>query len=268
MAAFASPTRGPPVRYVFEMIREGWNLQPYDPYLPHEIALTEHLALWSTGIALLLGAVPAYLLGVRTSGLSRRGLIIANAGLGLPAVAVGGFLVVLLPGQQPWGGEWLFSFNAIVLGQTLISFPIIVAITAAAIRGLPDGLVEQARAYGASGWHLGVFVFREARIGVTTAVILSAGSAIAEVGAVTILGGNYQLSLATVSSQILNDVDVTSGGSFAGVLSTPAAVEHSIVALKMILVLGVALTIVQQWGSVSQRLRRRPVRVETDGSLV
>jgi tungstate transport system permease protein len=238
------------MRYVIEMIREGWNLIPYDPHLRGETLRTLRLAFESTAIALVVGAVPAYLIGVRTSRPARWGLTVANAGLGVPAVGVGVFLFLILPGHTPWGGFW-YGMNGMVLGQTILALPIVVALGAAAIRGLPNGLIDQARAFGASGWRLAMFAFREAKIGVLTALILALGSAIAEVGAVTILGGNSEGVTTTLSSEILNEVD---SGGFAG---TAGAVEHAIVVLGLMLVLAVILTVIQQWGKGQRRARLR-----------
>jgi len=241
------------VRYVIEMIREGWNLIPYDPDLRAETIRTLRLAFESTGIALLIGVVPAYLIGVRTSRPARWGLTIANAGLGVPAVGVGVLLFLILPGHTPWpgGGLW-YGMSAMILGQTVLALPIIVALGAAAIRGLPDGLIDQARAFGASGWRLAIFAFREAKIGILTAIILALGSAIAEVGAVTILGGNAERSTTTLASEILNEVN--GDGGFAG---NAGAVEHAIVVLGLMLILAVMLTVIQQWGAIQRRGRLR-----------
>jgi tungstate transport system permease protein len=244
------------VQFLLEMIRQGYNLIPLDPYLQLEIQTTLRLAFYSTGIAILIGVVPAYLIGVRTARLSRWGLIVSNAALGLPSVSVGIVLFISLPGNTPWGPGW-FGINAMILGQTVLATPIIIALSAAAIRGLPDGLIDQARAFGAYGWRLGAFAFREARIGILTAIIVSIGAAIGEVGAVVILGVNQEDANATVSSDILNDIGPHAGTGFAAqsrgaAAGVPAAVEHSIVVLAMLIPLGVILTIVQQWGRNSR----------------
>jgi ABC-type tungstate transport system substrate-binding protein len=121
-----------------------------------------------------------------------------------------------------------------------------------AIRRLPDGLFDQARAYGAPGWRLGVFALREARVGAVTAVIVAMGSAIAEVGAVTIIGGNSTVGTATLASQILNDVNILPVGD-------AQAVEHLIVLLGLMAGLGVVFTLSQQWDSRFARRRGQPL---------
>jgi len=245
------------------MLVEGVRLLPHDPYLGELIVRTLRLAAESTLVALILGLPLACAVGVGRSRRSGWGLMLANAGLGLPPVAVGVYFFLLLSGYgTPWGGAWLNTMNGMVLGQTVLALPIVVAIAAVAIRGLPDGLIDQARAFGASGWRLGLFALREARVGVLTAVILAFGSAIAEVGAVTLIGGNSENSTSTLASQVITDVEGAGG--------IPAAVEHVIVLMAMTLALGVAFTIAQHWGTGTsrRRARERDVAAEQDVASV
>jgi tungstate transport system permease protein len=245
------------MQFILEQIREGFRLLHTDPDLHGEIQRTLRLAFEATAIALLLGAIPAYRIGVRRTRGARWGLVVANAGLGLPAVGVGILLVFLLPNVTPWGGQWYGTVDGMIAGQTVLALPIVVALGAAAIRGLPDGMIDQARAYGASGWRLALFAFREAKLGVLSAVILALGSAIAEVGAVTVLGGNNEFLTTTLSSEILNDISNT--GVNPGI---PAAVEHALAVLALMMVLAAFLTLVQQWGAV----QRRRLSAEPPGS--
>jgi tungstate transport system permease protein len=238
------------VRYVIEQFILAFRLIRYDPDLHALTERTLHLAFESAGLALLIGAVPAYLIGVRTTRLSRWALILANTGLGLPAVAVGIFLVLLTP-------EWFGTFTGMVAGQAVLSLPIIIALGAAAIRGLPDGLLDQARAYGATEPRIALLAVREAQIGILTAIIIALGSAIAEVGAVTIIGGNYEQQTATLASEILNDF--IGHGFIAGIGedAIPPMVEHAMVVLGLLLILAAILTLAQQWGTLQRRQQRR-----------
>jgi tungstate transport system permease protein len=121
------------VRFVLEQIRESFRLLRYDPQLHPLIGRTLHLALESTGIALVIGLLPAYLIGSRQSRWARWAHTLANVGLGLPPVAVGVLLVPMLPGRTPWGGNWVGTMNGMIYGQTLLALPIIVALGATAI---------------------------------------------------------------------------------------------------------------------------------------
>jgi len=244
------------VQFLFEQIREAFRLLRYDPQLHPLIGRTLHLALESTVIALAIGLLPAYLIGSRHARWARWAHTLANAGLGLPPVAVGVLLIPMLPGQTPWGGNWVGTMNGMIYAQTLLALPIIVALGATAIRGLPEGLIDQARACGASGWRLAALAFREARIGVLTAVIYALGAAIAEVGAVTVIGGNNLNVTTTLSSEILNDIQGHGFTAFYGD-GLPPSLEHAMVVLVLLLILASILTTVQQWGKLRRRRQRR-----------
>jgi tungstate transport system permease protein len=235
------------------MLRQGFGLLGHDPALDDLIANTLRLAIESTAIALLLGLPLAYWLSARATRARGIGRTIANAGLGLPPVGVGVYAFLLLPGTAPWGGYWLGTWNAVILVQTVLALPIVVALCATAFLRLPAGLIDQARAFGASGWRLALFVVREAKVGVISAVILSMASAIGEVGAITIVSSNAAVSpTVTLAVSVLNDQ--ARGGGVNRTDYVAFSVEHAIVMLAMLLVLGGLLTIVQQWGT---RPRRR-----------
>jgi tungstate transport system permease protein len=237
------------VEFVFEMFRQGVNLLDHDSALAGETVRTIQLAGWSTLIAAILGFPTACAIGLGRAHVSRGALTIANAGIGLPPVGLGVICYLLLPdATMPWGGSLRGTMSGMVVGQTLLAIPVIVALGAIAIRRLPHGLVDQARAYGATGWRLGMFALREARVGAVAAVIVAMGSAIAEVGAVTIIGGNAYNTTATLASQILNDVNNAAH-------PVASAVEHLLVLLALMLVLGVAFTLFQQWDGRFARRR-------------
>ena len=175
----------------------------------------------------------------------------ANAGLGLPPVVLGVFLALLLQPASPLGGlEWSSTIQAVFVAQVLLALPIVVALSASAIAGLPDGLLTQARAYGASWPARALLALCEAWVGVLVTVIAALGSAVAEIGAVVIVGGNIRQQTTTLASNVLLDL---SAGDPVG------ATADIIVLLAVVLVLGGSLTLVQQ--HESRRRRRRAVAV-------
>jgi tungstate transport system permease protein len=199
---------------------------------------TIRLALESTAIALVIGVPVGVRLGEGRTRLRRVGLTLANTGLGLPPVVLGVALALLLTPAGPLGGlRWLYTQPAVVFAQVLLALPIVIALTAAAVGALPAGLLDQARAFGASWPRRMVFAVREARVGVLTAVMTAFGSALAEVGAVVIVGGNVAGHTNTLASTVLLDL---SGSDPAG------ATAHVIVLLALVAVVGLALTWIQQ----------------------
>jgi tungstate transport system permease protein len=147
-------------------------------------------------------------------------------------------LILLLPGGVLGSLRFEFTLRGVYIAQTLLALPFIIALVPAAIQGLPPGLLQQARALGAGRVQLAVLALREARIGVLAAVIAAFGSAIAEVGAVVIVGGNIEGQDQTLGSAVLQQI--TDSADY------PAAIAIGLVLLVLILILMAALTVLQQ----------------------
>jgi tungstate transport system permease protein len=214
--------------------------------------VTIRVAVISTACALVIGLPLGVGLGLgRFRG--RRALqLIANASLALPPVLVGVFVLLLLLPQSILGGLQIeFTLRGVYVVQTLLSIPYIVALTPAAIRGLPDGLLDQARAFGAGRVALARLALREARIGVLAAVIAALASTLSEVAAVIIVGGNIENHDQTLTSAIVSQVNDYD--------NIPYALAIAIVLLALILVLMGVLTVMQQRGrGLSLHFRARP----------
>jgi tungstate transport system permease protein len=202
------------------------------------VGITLRLAFWSTLCALVVGLPLGLGLGLGRFRGRRAGLALANAGMGLPPVVVGLVVALFLFRGAPLGGlNLLYTLNGVILAQTLLALPLVVALTAAAVQALPAGLLDQARALGASRWQVGALALREARIGVLAAAIAAMGSAFAEVGAVVLVGGNIEGDTQTLASAVLVRV---SAGEYGRAIALGA------ILLGLILVLSAALTVAQQ----------------------
>ena len=178
------------------------------------------------------------------------GLVLANAGLGLPPVIVGlVFVLLTLPTTGPLGGTgWLFTLHGVYVVQTVLAFPVIVALTSASIRAVSPGLLDQARAFGANRVQVATLAVREARVGILAAIIAAVGSALSEVGAVTLAGGNILNYDQTLASAALEEVNAA---HFVNALAI------GIVLLGLILIVTAALTILQHRGGQAARIRNR-----------
>ncbi|HEV3056121.1 MAG TPA: ABC transporter permease [Solirubrobacteraceae bacterium] len=210
-----------------------------DAYIFGLLWVTLKVAAVSTAIALAIGLPLGLTIGLgRFRG--RRALhILANASLALPPVIVGLFLLLLLLPAGVFGSLHIaFTLKAVYVAQTILALPYIVALTPAAIQGLPPGLLAQARALGAGRVQLSALALREAKLGVLAAVIAALGSALSEVGAVVMVGGNIQNYDQTLASAVLQQV--TDYNSY------PYAIAIGIVLLALIVLLIGGLTVVQQ----------------------
>lgn len=229
------------MKFLWQGLRQAWHLiVTGDPYIEHLAWVTFEVAAVSTAIALLLGLPIGLALGLGRFRGRQLGLIVANSGLMLPPVVVGLVLSLLMFPEAPLGRfHLLFTLKGVFIAQTLLALPIVIALTASAVRAVPPGLLDQARAFGAGTTQVWVFALGEARIGILTAAIAAVGSALSEVGAVVLVGGNVQGDDQTLASATIQAVNA---GHFAD------AMAIGIVLLGLILIVTAALTFVQQRG--------------------
>lgn len=160
------------------------------------------LSLRVSGTALIFSTLIGIPLGV-LMGLSRffgRRLVIAvlYTGMGFPPVVIGLFVYLLLSNSGPLGSlnlsfiPELFTPAAMVIAQSVISFPLVAGFTMAAVMGVDPQLRQQIQALGATKRQTALTVLAEARVGVVVSIIAGFGSIISEVGAVMLVGGNIE----------------------------------------------------------------------------
>lgn len=153
------------------------------------------LSLRVTGSALALCTLTGVPIGA-VLGLTRipgRRLVTAllYTGMGLPPVVVGLFVYLLLSRSGPLGFlGWLFTPRAMILAQTIISFPLVAGLTMTSVQSVDPAFRQQMRSLGATRLQEVWALLVEARLGVVSAVVAAFGSIISEVGAVMLVGGN------------------------------------------------------------------------------
>lgn len=114
-----------------------------------------------------------------------------NTLLALPSVVVGLVVYLLLSRSGPLG-SWgiLFTPAAMVIAQTILVFPVIAALTRQLVGdSLRDG-GDQLRSMGARPMVCALLMLVHDRWAVLTVLIAAFGRAVAEVGAVMVVGGN------------------------------------------------------------------------------
>jgi len=99
-----------------------------------------------------------------------------------------------------------------IAAQTIIAFPLVAGLTMSAVEAVDRELHLQIRALGATRRQAGWTVLREARIGVTAAIVAAFGGIISEVGAVMLVGGNIDGQTRVLTTAI---VLFTRQGDFA-----------------------------------------------------
>ena len=179
----------------------------------HDLVEIVILSLQISGTALLFSTLIGIPLGA-VLGLSRfpgRKLVVAllYTGMGFPPVVIGLLVYLVLSRNGPLGKlDWsiipsLFTPAAIVVAQSIISFPLVAGFTMAAVMGIDPQLRQQVRSLGATSWQTIWTILSEARVGVVVSVIAGFGSIISEVGAVVLVGGNIEGRTRVLTTAVL-----------------------------------------------------------------
>ena len=130
----------------------------------------------------------------------------------LPTVFVGLIVFLVFSNEGPLGEtRILFSKAAIVIGHVILISPIITGLTISALKSVPDEIRDTAISMGASRVQTILAMVKEARYGISTAVILGFGRAISEIGLAIIVGGNIRYNTRTLTTAMSLE---TSNGNF------------------------------------------------------
>jgi tungstate transport system permease protein len=174
-----------------------------DPELRGIVGLSLAVSLTASLCAFLIGSPLGTALAVyRFRG---RGalIVVANALLGLPPVVVGLAVYLILSRSGPLGSlGLLFTPAAMVVAQMILGLPIVVAlvhrITVDIWATYGDALLVD----GASRPRAMASIMAIGREGLLTAFLAAFGRAIAEVGAIIIVGGNIRGYTRTMTTAI------------------------------------------------------------------
>jgi tungstate transport system permease protein len=184
-------------------------------------------------IALALGIPSGFVLGTKRFIGRTLMLVVANSGMGLPPVVVGLVVAMTLSRRGPLGSlDLLYTRPAMVIAQVIIALPLVVAITAAAVSGVPRELRLQARSLGASRLHEAALTLKEARLGLLAAVAAGFGSIISEVGAVMMVGGNLEGETRVMTTAI---VQLTRMGRYGPALALSLVLLSIVFTVNMLL---------------------------------
>ncbi len=174
-----------------------------DPDLIEIVALSLQVSLTAVFIAGLIGLpLGAALALYKFFG---RGLLVAilNTFMGLPPVVVGLVVYLILSRSGPLGAlGLLFTPTAMVIAQVCLVTPIIAALTRQTVMDANNEFHAQLRALGAKPQSMMNTLLWETRYSLVTNVFAGFGRAIAEVGAVLIVGGNINHNTRVMTTSI------------------------------------------------------------------
>lgn len=176
--------------------------------LDPEVISIAGLSLQVSATAVILSAlagIPAGVLIALTEFPFKKALImVINTLMGLPPVVAGLFVFLMISRAGPLGSFGvLFTPTAMVIAQFILVTPIITGLSISATRAVDRSVIETAVSLGARKLETVLLVVSEAKQALFTTVIAGFGRAIAEVGAVMIVGGDIRWNTRVLTTSIV-----------------------------------------------------------------
>ncbi|MFN4278529.1 MAG: ABC transporter permease [Ferrovibrio sp.] len=175
----------------------------FDAELMRIIGLSLRVSLSAVVIGSIIGLpLGAFLALARFPGRNAC-IVVLNASMGLPPVVVGLVVYLILSRSGPLGTfGWLFTAAGMVMAQVVLITPIVAALSRQVVADLWSEYEEQLRSLGLTRLGAIATLLWDGRFSLSTAVLAGFGRAIAEVGAIIIVGGNIAGVTRTMTTAI------------------------------------------------------------------
>lgn len=165
------------------------------------------VTLLCTTTAVTLAALVAFPVGAWL-GIHRRDgrgalVFLMRIGMFTPTVVVGLLVFALLQRRGPLASlDLLYTQGAIVFGEFLLAFPLIVVLVHGSTSVLDRRVHETARTLGAGSFGTLRAVLGEVRVGLVAAYLAGFARCLSELGVVMLVGGNFEMRTRTLASTI------------------------------------------------------------------
>ncbi|MBL4756310.1 MAG: ABC transporter permease [Rhizobiales bacterium] len=178
-------------------------LLSFDADLVEIVLLSLRVSLTAVVFSALIGLPLGALLAVIKFPGRQVLVVLINAFMGLPPVVVGLIVYLLLSRSGPFGVfGLLFSPTAMIIAQTMLITPIVASLTRQAISDLWVEYRDLLHSFDATPWQIMKTLLWEGRLSMMTGILAGFGRAIAEVGAVMIVGGNIDHATRVLTTAI------------------------------------------------------------------
>jgi tungstate transport system permease protein len=165
--------------------------------------LSLRVSLSASLIALAIGAPLGIWLAISRFSGRQVLIVLANALLGLPPVVAGLVLYLLLSRTGALGfAGLLFTPSAMIMAQVMLATPIVISLVHRPVSLLWAEYADLARTDGLSHLRSIALMISLGRVSLLTAFLAAFGRAIAEVGAILIVGGNIRGYTRTMTTAI------------------------------------------------------------------
>ena len=188
-----------------------------DKELLQIIGVTLRMSFFSTLISCLVGMPLGVLLGKNS--FKGKGTIIKLTGtfMGLPPVVAGLIVYMLFSKNGILGSlNLLFTVNVMVVAQCMLIIPVVINLTHSIVTINAAPLSETAKGLNFSKGKTALLMLSENKTSLFSVVLNAFGRSIAEVGAVSLVGGNIQWKTRVMTTAIMLE---TNKGNFSFALA-------------------------------------------------
>ena len=163
----------------------------WDSDLIEIIGLSLRVTLTAVAVACVVGLPLGAVVGAFSFTGRTVATVILNALMGLPPVVVGLTVYLMLSAAGPLGPlGLLYTPTAMIIAQTVLVTPIVAALTRQVVEDLYREYAEQFSSLQVGPFDRVIALLWDARYSLLTVALAGFGRAVAEVGAVLIVGGN------------------------------------------------------------------------------
>jgi len=213
-----------------------------DPKLLAIVELSLRVSLTATLLAACIGLPLGAAIAVGRFPGRQTLTVLLNAMMGLPPVVVGLVVYLLLSRAGPLGVLGiLYTPTAMIIAQTILITPIMAALSRQIVADAWSEYREQLTSLGAGTMRAGLTLLWDTRFSLATVLLAGFGRAIAEVGAVMIVGGNIDGVTRVMTTTIALE---TSKGDL------PLALALGLVLIAIVLLLNAAAQWTREWARV------------------
>ncbi len=176
-----------------------------DHILYQIIGVTLQMTLTSSLLSLLMGVPVGTWLGISRFRGRKVLVIIVRAFMGLPPVVCGLFCYLLFSGVGPLRGlHLLYTVTGMVVAQVILLFPISIGMTESYTYAIAPPIRETVTGLGISKGRFLWLTVNECRYHTVSTYLFLLGRAMAEVGAVSLVGGAIMFKTNVMTTAIMN----------------------------------------------------------------
>lgn len=181
------------------------------------IGVTLRMSFFSTTISCLIGMPLGVLLTSSSFKGKRTVKKIINTFMGLPPVVAGLIVYMLFTKHGIFGSlGLLFTVEVMVIAQCLLITPVVISLTSSVCSVNGKNLIETAKGLSFGRFKTVRLFLSQNRASLVSVMLTAFGRSIAEVGAVSIVGGNIQWKTRVMTTAIMLE---TNKGNFTFALA-------------------------------------------------